>query len=413
MLYLMEINTFVLNANAYEYNFEIETMLQQFIAIIDNAMVMRYSVDKENGTRKLDEVIKPGYILGTKQRVMLDIINKAKNYELPVVIVSMSGISFVKERQASKNQVINVHSSTLDTSYARPTPISMKVEVTIMTKYMTDLYQIYGKLATQFQPALAFSWFVPQTVNGNWQELRNKIEWDGELSLDIRTEAKNSDEDKFTGKMGFTIDGWLFPTMNKCDRSIIYNIGTTVVPDEDTLSRIYDEISLFRPLVYSVLKGKEWDKYNNPRQLASSQPLITSIYLGTDNIAKDGKQCYFIMDKDRAKSMHANSNTKLIISGYNLKDAKVLAIPTNFKNISGAEFYKEQYNGDIHPFPNSLEQKPTNISGYLLNIVKQTENQIMVDFKAPLNIHGEFDIAVVSDIDYDLLSERKGFKLNA
>ena len=107
MLYLMEINTFVLNANAYEYNFEIETMLQQFIAIIDNAMVMRYSVDKENGTRKLDEVIKPGYILGTKQRVMLDIINKAKNYELPVVIVSMSSISFVKERQASKNQVLH------------------------------------------------------------------------------------------------------------------------------------------------------------------------------------------------------------------------------------------------------------------------------------------------------------------
>jgi hypothetical protein len=413
MLYLIEINTIVLSANTYEYNFEIETILQQFIAIIDNAMVMRYSVDKDSGTRKLDEVIKPGYILGTKQRVMLDIINKAKNYELPVVIVTMSGISFVKERQASKNQVINVHSATLDSSYARPTPISMKVEVTIMTKYMTDLYQIYGKLATQFQPALAFSWFVPQTIKGNWQELRNKIEWDGELSLDVRTESKNSDEDKFTGKMGFTIDGWLFPTMNKCDSSIIYNIGTTVVPNEDTLSRIHDEISLFRPLVYSVLKGKEWDKYNNPRQLASSQPLITAVYLGTSGIAKDGKQCYFILDKERADSMLVASNNKLTISGYNLKDAKVLAIPTNSKNISGAKYYKEQYNGDIHPFPNSLEQKPANISGYLLNIVKQTENQITVDFKAPLSIRGEFDIAVVTDIDYDLLSERKGFKLNA
>ncbi|MBR4890459.1 MAG: tail sheath stabilizer and completion protein [Clostridia bacterium] len=376
-------------------------------------MVMRYSVDKEKGTRKLDEVVKPGYILGTKQRVMLDIINKAKNYELPVVIVSMSGISFVKERQASKNQVINVHTASLDTSYARPTPISMKVEVTIMTKYMTDLYQIYGKLATQFQPAVAYSWFVPQTINGNWQELRNKIEWDGELNLDIRTESKNSDEDKFTGKMGFTIDGWLFPTMNRCDSSIIYNIGTSVVPNEDTLSRIYDEISLFRPLVYSVLKGEEWDKYNNPRQFASSQPLITAAYIGMSGIAKDGSQCYFIMDKERAKSVRVMPNSKLTLSGYNLKDVKVLAIPTNPKNISGAELYKEQYNGDIHPFPNTLEQKPANISGYLLNIVKQSDNQLTVDFKAPLSIRGEFDIAVVNTIDYDLLSERKGFKLNA
>lgn len=403
----------MLSANTYEYNFEIETILQQFIAIIDNAMVMRYSVDKEKGTRKLDEVVKPGYILGTKQRVMLDIINKAKNYELPVVIVSMSGISFVKERQASKNQVINVHTASLDTSYARPTPISMKVEVTIMTKYMTDLYQIYGKLATQFQPAVAYSWFVPQTINGNWQELRNKIEWDGELNLDVRTESKNSDEDKFTGKMGFTIDGWLFPTMNRCDSSIIYNIGTSVVPNEDTLSRIYDEISLFRPLVYSVLKGEEWDKYNNPRQFASSQPLITAAYIGMSGIAKDGSQCYFIMDKERAKSVRVMPNSKLTLSGYNLKDVKVLAIPTNSKNISGAEFYKEQYNGDIHPFPNTLEQKPANISGYLLNIVKQSDNQLTVDFKAPLSIRGEFDIAVVNTIDYDLLSERKGFKLNA
>ena len=403
----------MLSANTYEYNFEIETILQQFIAIIDNAMVMRYSVDKEKGTRKLDEVVKPGYILGTKQRVMLDIINKAKNYELPVVIVSMSGISFVKERQASKNQVINVHTASLDTSYARPTPISMKVEVTIMTKYMTDLYQIYGKLATQFQPAVAYSWFVPQTINGNWQELRNKIEWDGELNLDVRTESKNSDEDKFTGKMGFTIDGWLFPTMNRCDSSIIYNIGTSVVPNEDTLSRISDEISLFRPLVYSVLKGEEWDKYNNPRQFASSQPLITAAYIGMSGIAKDGSQCYFIMDKERAKSVRVMPNSKLTLSGYNLKDVKVLAIPTNSKNISGAEFYKEQYNGDIHPFPNTLEQKPANISGYLLNIVKQSDNQLTVDFKAPLSIRGEFDIAVVNTIDYDLLSERKGFKLNA
>lgn len=403
----------MLNANIYEYNFEIETMLQQFISIIDNAIVMRYSVDKADGTRKLDEVIKPGYILGTKQRVMLDIINKAKNYELPVVIISLTGISFIKERQASKNQDINVHTAALDSTYARPTPISMKVDVTIMTKYMTDLYQIYGKLATQFQPALAFSWFVPQMIKSNWQELRNKIEWDGELNLDIRTESKNSDEDKFTGKMGFTIDGWLFPTMNRCDSSIIYNIGTTIVPNEDTLSRIYDEISLFRPLVYSVLKGKEWDRYNNPRQLASSQPLITSVYIGGNIITKDESQCYFILDKSRAKEMKVHPSSKLIISGYNLKDAKVLIIPTNSKNISGAEFFKVQYNGDIHPFPDSLEQKPANVSGYLLNIVKQSENQITVDFKEPLNIRGEFDIAVVTDIDYDLLSERKGFKLNA
>lgn len=78
-----------MSSSVYEYNFEIETILQQFISIIDNAIVMRYSVNKETNNRELDEVIKPGYILGTKQRVMLDIINKAKNYELPIVIINL------------------------------------------------------------------------------------------------------------------------------------------------------------------------------------------------------------------------------------------------------------------------------------------------------------------------------------
>ena len=384
-------------------------MLQQFIAIIDNAIVMRYSVNKEKATRELDEVIKPGYILGTKQRVMLDIINKAKNYELPVVIISLGGISFVKERQAAKNRDISVTSANLDSSYARPTPISIKVEVTIMTKYMTDLYQIYGKLATQFQPALAYSWFVPQTIESNWVELRNKIEWDGELSLDIRTESKENDEDKFIGKMNFTIDGWLFPTMNHCADGIIYNIGTTIVPSEETMLRIYDEISAFRPLVYSVIKGKEWDKYNNPRQFATAHPMITSAYMSK---IINSQRVNFILDEQRSKNMIFNHNSRLIINGYNLSDVKVLMLPKN-KKIKNMEFYTKKYDTELHPFPNSLEEKYNTVSGYLLNIKKQTDNQLIVDFDKLLISDLDFDIAIVNDVDYDLLSKRKGFTLKS
>lgn len=372
---------------------------------------MRYSVNKESGERELDEVIKPGYILGTKQRVMLDIINKAKNYELPIVIISLNGISFVKERQASKNRDITVSSTTLETSYKRPTPISIKVELTIMTKYMTDLYQIYGKLATQFQPAVPYSWFVPQTVDGNWVELRNKIEWDGELNLDIRTESKNSDEDKFTGKMSFTIDGWIFPTMNHCTEGIIYNIGTTIVPCEEVMSRIYDEITTFRPLVYSVLKGKEWNKYNNPRQYGSAHPMISSVYYSQ---TVNGKEAYSIMDKARADIFKIYPNGKLTINGYNLKEAKVLLIPTNkHVSIDDGEYYYKKFTTQLHPFPDTIEEKPDNIAGYLLNIRKQTDNQLTIDFNVALQYANEYDIAVVNEIDYDLLSKRKGFTLKS
>lgn len=385
-------------------------MLQQFIAIIDNAIVMRYSVNKESKERELDEVIKPGYILGTKQRVMLDIINKAKNYELPIVIVSISGISFNKERVASKNTDIYVTSANGTTSYPRPTPISMKVEVTIMTKYMTDLYQIYGKLATQFQPALAYSWFVPQMIDHNWTELRNKIEWDGELALNVRTESKSTDEDKFTGKMSFTIDGWIFPMMNKCAKDLIFDIGTSIVPSEETLSRIHDKVSMFRPLAYSVVKGKEWKKYNNPRQFATSHPMITSIHR---SFTVNRKEAFIIIDESRAQSEPLGAGTNIVINGYNLSDVKVLAIPRDTSIRLDCEHYRKEFADFLHPFPESNEEKPREVSGYLLNITKQSDNQLTINLQASLANIGEFDLAVVSDIDYDLLSKRKGFTLKS
>lgn len=400
----------MLNSINYEYNFEIETILQQFIAIIDNAIVMRYSINKESRERELDEIIKPGYILGTKQRVMLDIINKAKNYELPAVIITLNGISFSKERLTAKNQNRMVASTNTHTAYPMPTPITLKVEVNILTKYMTDLYQIYGKLASQFQPALAFSWFVPQNMESNWVELRNKIEWDGDLTLDVRTEAKASDEDKFSGKMTFNIDGWIFPEMNKCVKTIT-DIGTSIVPNEEALTRIYDEISIFRPLVHSVLNGDSWKKYNNPREIATAHPLITSIYRSQ---SFNNKEFFYIIDKGRAESMLLTPASNIIINGYNLKNAKVLAIPLSKRDIiNGVDLISKTYENNLHPFPNSLEEKHNNISGYPLNITKHTDNQIIVNFNKPLTISGNFDLAVVNDIDYDMLSKRKGFVLKA
>jgi hypothetical protein len=196
--------------------------------------------------------------------------------------------------------------------------------------------------------------------------------------------------------------------MNKCTDGIIYNIGSTIVPDEDAIGRIYDEISLFRPLVHSVLRGKEWDSYNNPRQMATAHPMITSVYISKDI---SSKQAYFILDKGRAEKILVTKDSKVTFTGYNLKNAQVLAIPSKNTKISGAEYVSTVYTGELHPWPNELVEKDNKVSGYSLNIVKQTDNKLTVDFKAPLELNGEFDIAIVTNVDYDLLSRRKGFKL--
>lgn len=86
----------------YEYQFEIETILQQFLAIVDNAIVMRYDKNHDTGERTLVNMIKPQYVFGTKARVLMQLVNKAKNYTLPLIVVSLKSIKADKERLADK-----------------------------------------------------------------------------------------------------------------------------------------------------------------------------------------------------------------------------------------------------------------------------------------------------------------------
>lgn len=45
--------------------------MQQFLAIVDNAIVMRYDKNHDTGERTLVNTIKPQYVFGTKARVLL------------------------------------------------------------------------------------------------------------------------------------------------------------------------------------------------------------------------------------------------------------------------------------------------------------------------------------------------------
>lgn len=400
----------MLSTTAYEYNFEIETILHQFTAIVDNAIVMRYDVNKETKERLLKEVIKPSYVFGTKQRVIYDLLNKSHNYMLPVIAINLESITMVKERQRAKFDNLFASTSDVIASYAMPTPIEIKLNMTVIAKYMTDLYQIYGKIASQFKTYVPFSWYVPSNIKGDYTELRNKIEWDGNVSFDVRTDAKASDEDKFTAKLGFTVQGWIFPQMCSCVEGIIYDIGTTIVPNEDTLDRMYDDISIFRPLVHSVMKGEEWKKYNNPREIASSHPMISSIaYSQRYNNA----DVFFIADASRSKSFKLSKFTKITINGYNLKDCKVLLIPQEGKTHPELEYTYKKYKSSLHPFPESLKEKDSQVSGYVLNTLNQSNNSVTITFDNTDMLEGEYDIAIFNEIDYDILSKRKGFKLNA
>ena len=82
----------------------------------------------------------------------------------------------VKERLAAKHTPIQRYFNDVNEAYKRPTPITLSLSVSIVTKLITDLYQIYGKFCSQFQPYQVISWKVPKNVGINHdEELRNKL----------------------------------------------------------------------------------------------------------------------------------------------------------------------------------------------------------------------------------------------
>ena len=173
----------------YEYGFEIESILKQFFALIDKAVVMRY--EKVENERRLVQTITPFYKFATKSRVLLLSLNASKNFPLPCVVVEVTGIKADKERIAAKNTLINRYQNNLLEGYKRPTPISISVSVNIITKYKSDLFQIYGKLASQFQPECFISWMVPTNVGiKGIEELRSKVEWDFNIDIDSKETLK-------------------------------------------------------------------------------------------------------------------------------------------------------------------------------------------------------------------------------
>lgn len=392
----------------YEYQFEIETILTQFVALIDGAIVMRYDKNHETGERVLRNELKPQYVFGPKSRIIYQLVNKAKNYTLPLFSINMKGIKVDKERMADKyNKILRKYEGEVE-GYTRPTPITIDLQVTIITKYITDLYQMYGKLATQFQPYCVYSWAVPSGKEFSYEELRNKVEWDMNVSIDARDKVTESDEDKFTGTMNFSVQGWLFPENKGCERGIITDIGSTIMPSMDTLIRTDLTGEYAKRELVDVYEKTEMTPYFNKREFANGHPTIIKGFLKKPM----GKQDYYFSFGEKVGDVHVNkSRHSLCLNGYNFgEDTKVMVIVP--KKVTTDLEYKTLDYGDSniwHPH-GTLNEKKTKISGYIIKPKEQTQNNIVIDF-ADTPFTGRVDVVVFNKIDYDAVSFVAGGKV--
>lgn len=400
----------------YEYGFEIESILKQFFALIDKSIVMRY--EKVENERRLVQTITPFYKFATKSRVLLMQLNGAKNFPLPAVIVQVTGISADKERLAAKNNMVNRYANGLLEGYKRPTPITISVTVHIVTKYKSDLFQIYGKLCSQFQPECFISWMVPTNAGiKGIEELRNKVEWDLNIDIDSKETLKEEDEDRFTGKMTFKIQGWMFHNHRECQGPSIIDIGTTALVTNELENRIDGLIDHATPLT-----SKYGSVYKNPRQWATAHARILKGFVTVKlnkqdyhfRISNDNYNDFNLtaMKEDYTTGQLKPRDYYVTLDGYNLSKVNALMFPKKTYRGKLTTFDYSQTNSKINPKIGESNQKPSVIKGIPLEIISQSDNTLVV--KLPnINYKGNFDIIVYDEIDYDTFYNAEGFYLNA
>ncbi len=197
------------------YYFEIRKLLLSFVAGFDNIVIKRY--DKGGTAQSLLQV---RYVYSPKERVIFDLNNLAQNITMPVVSVSLGSITRANDRVFNKVPGFYLPKQTSDnppfqlqSSYFRtPVPVDIVVNMSIITKFQSDMDQILSNFVPYSNPYIILSWQIPSDFNlANSYEIRSEVLWSDSISLQYPVEVNASNKWRITADTSFTIKGWLFP----------------------------------------------------------------------------------------------------------------------------------------------------------------------------------------------------------
>jgi len=210
------------------FHFEIKDLITQFVTAFDDIIINRY-----DNNRVVKNAIQVRYVYSPKQRVLYDLVNLAQNITVPVVSVSISNISRDESRVFNKINGYYVSTGTNDTTaktkslhYNSPVPVNITVNMSIMTKYQSDMDQILSNFIPYNNPYIILSWKVPEDLSSTGfaipHEIRSEVLWSGSVGLTYPTDITATDKYKIIGDTSFTIKGWLFPARKDPVGNIFY-----------------------------------------------------------------------------------------------------------------------------------------------------------------------------------------------
>ncbi len=215
------------------YGFELKDMIRQFVSAFNSIVINRY-----NKGKSIVDQLKVGFYYGPKERALNDVVNKAGQLKLPVIAVHYTSITRDSERVFNKipgfyySKSPNVSAGSIDSDHLKtPIPVNVGINMSIMTKFQTDMDQILSNFVPYNNPYIVISWLIPTSQNlASNYEIRSEVEWSGDISLDYPIKVSNTEPARVIADTNFTIKGWLFKGPATEDTKNIFNIDQRFIP---------------------------------------------------------------------------------------------------------------------------------------------------------------------------------------
>tara|TARA_R110000824_G_scaffold8429_10_gene38234 strand:- start:11196 stop:12374 length:1179 start_codon:yes stop_codon:yes gene_type:complete len=204
------------------YNFEIRTLVAQFVDAFDDVVIRRYNNAAE---REIQDKIKCNWVYAPKTRVIHDLVNKAKHIKPPIISVSIANMSRNVNRVFNKIEGPYYDLGPNDTGFSsplQPVPVDITVNMSIITRFQSDMDQIITNFAPYNDPYIVVSWKAPYTDH----EIRSIVKWSGDISFEYPKDIAPTQSYRMIANTNFVIEGWLFKDASE-QVGKIYNIDTS------------------------------------------------------------------------------------------------------------------------------------------------------------------------------------------
>ena len=221
----------------YTFNFEVQTLLEQFVSAFNDIIIKRY--DNTKTLAPSLSGIKVDFVYAPKQRVY-DTLNTPApgGLTVPVVAVNITTLSRDPKRVSNKLEGFYIDTGDNDNTslikkILQPVPINIGVSMTIVTKFQSDMDQIISNFVPYCDPYIIISWKLPNPKNNKIPyEIRSEVLWDGNIALDYPKDLAANQPFRLSATTNFTIKGWLF---KKSDDIInkIYTIDSSFFDTEN------------------------------------------------------------------------------------------------------------------------------------------------------------------------------------